>query len=240
MAVKQLYVQARQLRKAFREARRPAWRVRDLADIAHIRLLIGTQLVGGGLGVDVGANDGHFLATMEQVAPNTRHIAFEPIPGLASRLVQEHPNADIRCLALGAVPTESADFAYFPDADGYSGFVGGTHEPEGTVCSVISVPVSTLDAELIGTDPAFIKIDVEGAERSVIEGAVETLSRCKPMLVFEHGACAPRDSGRIHDVLTETGFVVIDIDGGGPYDRSSFVACVAAGHLWNFVALPAP
>lgn len=32
-----------------------------------------------------------------------------------------------------------------------------------------------------------IKMDVEGSEAKVIRGAAETLSRCKPMIVFENG-----------------------------------------------------
>lgn len=32
-----------------------------------------------------------------------------------------------------------------------------------------------------------IKIDVEGAELHVLEGAIETIKRTKPIIIFEHG-----------------------------------------------------
>lgn len=47
----------------------------------------------------------------------------------------------------------------------------------GEACSeVVEVEVHTLDAELAGVRPSVIKIDVEGYELPVLEGAADTLS----------------------------------------------------------------
>ena len=48
----------------------------------------------------------------------------------------------------------------------------------------IEVPKKTLDSFKI-TNVNFIKIDVEGMELEVIEGALDTINRCSPMLIFE-------------------------------------------------------
>lgn len=45
-------------------------------------------------------------------------------------------------------------------------------------------PLRTIDS-LRFTDVDFIKIDVEGDEKSVLEGAVETLEACRPVVVLE-------------------------------------------------------
>jgi FkbM family methyltransferase len=46
-------------------------------------------------------------------------------------------------------------------------------------------PVRGLDS--FALDPVFIKIDVEGAEREVIQGSMETIKRCRPVLLVEFG-----------------------------------------------------
>jgi hypothetical protein len=49
------------------------------------------------------------------------------------------------------------------------------------------VATERLDETLpAGYMPRLIKIDVEGAERQVIEGAIEAISRCKPAVWFDH------------------------------------------------------
>ncbi|MFC5372988.1 FkbM family methyltransferase [Brevundimonas faecalis] len=48
-----------------------------------------------------------------------------------------------------------------------------------------SVPIMTLDALVSGRDVQFIKIDVEGMEPQVLAGALETLRRCRPVILFE-------------------------------------------------------
>jgi hypothetical protein len=53
---------------------------------------------------------------------------------------------------------------------------------------MIIVRTERLDRSLpAGYVPAVIIIDVEGAEQQVVEGALETIRRHQPIVVFEHG-----------------------------------------------------
>src|SRR4029450_12601416 len=48
----------------------------------------------------------------------------------------------------------------------------------------IEVPMATLDSSYEG-EVGFIKIDVEGHEQAVLDGAVQTIRRCRPRLLVE-------------------------------------------------------
>jgi len=56
-------------------------------------------------------------------------------------------------------------------------------DPSGRTVSA-HVPIARLDA-VIDQDVAFVKIDVEGHELNVLNGAVELLERCQPVFLVE-------------------------------------------------------
>jgi hypothetical protein len=108
--------------------------------------------------------------------------------------------------------------------------------------SEIEVSVEDLDSA-ISPDyvPDLIKIDVEGAEEQVISGALRTITRYKPLVVFEHGLGAADHYGTrpadIYGLLCDrAGLRVFDLDGNGPYDLSTFEAEFQRNQRWNFVA----
>jgi FkbM family methyltransferase len=137
--------------------------------------------------VDVGCHEGSFLEEFLRCAPQGRHFAFEPIPKLAASLQTKFPMVTIFPCALSNSMGETA-FYVIPDAPALSGlnrrqFVEPTKPRES-----INVRVERLDGLIPeGTKIDLLKIDVEGAEGLVIQGALETIRRNKPYIIFEHG-----------------------------------------------------
>lgn len=148
-----------------------------------------TRLHRPGLILDIGAHDG--LLTLPFAAlPGAQVIAFEPLPSAFARLEAACAglsNVTLRREALGAAAGEIA--LRVPVLDGvaagqwaslakdYAGFarVGvETHR-------VRVIPLDSLGLEAV----RHVKLDVEGFEQEVLEGARATLARCRPFLSLE-------------------------------------------------------
>jgi FkbM family methyltransferase len=189
--------------------------------------------------VDVGANRGQVLREALRVAPEGRHVAFEPIPRLAAELSLAFPAVECRAKALGAQP-EVAQFCHFRKLDGWSGLRRSPEiSDERGRPEFIDVEVSTLDAEMAGRKPGVIKIDVEGAELAVLEGGRSLLCEARPVLIFEHVSKAGELYGAtpeaLWDLLSELGYVIFSVTGEGPFTRSAFAQ---ASTIVNWLATP--
>jgi FkbM family methyltransferase len=225
------------LRRA-QEALAP-WEIwRNRRDDAHLRAVMAAVLAPDSNGIDVGANIGEVLSTLVRLAPQGRHIAYEPLPELAGALAERFPGVDVRCAALAGAPGE-ATFYRRADAPSRSALrpLGGPTEP-------LPVRLEALDDSLPdGYVLHFLKIDVEGAELAVLEGALRTLRRDRPVVAFEHGSTALEygtTHGMVHDLLCgEAGLRIFDMDGDGPFDRATFERVAdPPGRRWNFLARP--
>ena len=136
--------------------------------------------------VDAGANRGSILQEIVRLAPRGRHLAFEPNPMLFRNLRRAWPAVDVRRLALSD-QAGRATFHLYTNFDGFSGFEPHRDVGGGDV-RVIDVETARLDDVLPkDTQVDLIKIDVEGAEYRVLQGARATLARCRPIVVFECG-----------------------------------------------------
>jgi FkbM family methyltransferase len=193
--------------------------------------------------LDIGAHAGSVLRHIVRIAPEGRHVAWEPLPAFAARLRSAFPGVEVRQAALSDRTGERA-FAHVVRDPGWSGFVARP-TPAGGDVERLDVRAERLDDVLpAGVEPAFVKIDVEGAEEEVLRGALGTLRRHLPVIAFEHGAGSADHYGTtpesIHHLLTgELGYTISGLDGDGPYDQARFVAIFASGERVNFVARPA-
>lgn len=211
---------------------------RNARDERNLRVLLAALLHCRSNCVDVGANRGHVLAEVERLAPEGRHIAFEPLPDLARELAREHPAVDVRAVALSNRSGESG-FTRVSDAPGLSGF--GDGRAAGRRRERITVRVEPLDAALPHDfAPDLIKVDVEGAELQVFEGARETLRRHRPVVVFEHSnrlapqlGATPAD---VHRLLSDCGLRMFDMDGAGPLSVAEFQRVFDSHRRFNFFA----
>lgn len=145
--------------------------------------------------LDVGANIGLYSMAFSVLAPRGRVFAFEPSPGSFEYLrgnVEANGLANVESyqLALGDQADGTVHFHDVPFFTAGSFTVDDdsflTSEVLGS--SYLEAPATTLDgfvAEHGIQRVDMVKIDVEGAEMSVLDGAKETLSTMRPKVVLE-------------------------------------------------------
>jgi FkbM family methyltransferase len=140
--------------------------------------------------IDVGCHKGEVLDIVLHHAPNGIHYGFEPIPNMYEALVLKYANRANCHISNVALSKESgtATFNYVMSNPSYSGLRKRQYDRSGEQDTTITVVTEQLDRFLpTNYTPHLIKIDVEGAELFVLEGAAETLRRCQPIVIFEHG-----------------------------------------------------
>ncbi len=123
--------------------------------------------------LDIGANVGWFTMATLLAYPNSIIHAVEPIPA-TYRTLQHNVGEDPRVTAwaLGISNYQGAARMTFDPKRSYLSHL----DPAG----LIDVEVTTVDAlaERVGLEEiSVLKVDTEGAEHLVLDGAVETLSR---------------------------------------------------------------
>jgi FkbM family methyltransferase len=212
---------------------------RSRTDDNNLMLLLAFGLGRDSNCLDVGANEGLFLRDFRRIAPSGHHIAYEPLPNLAAKLAREYPEMDIRQRALSDEDGQCT-FVHVldPKMEAYSCFTKCwvLHDVLRDVpTESITVTTERLDDHLPdGWLPQFVKIDVEGAERLVLEGAMRTLRLARPIIAFEHG-WDPNRSESIYKLICEDlDLRLFDMDGNGPLGLSEFFDGLRT--RWNWVA----
>lgn len=210
------------------------------------------HLPRGGVAIDVGANVGAIaLPLARRVGPRGRVHAFEPTvrgverirrnlalnPDLASRVEVHHAFVAIE----GAAIPESLP-ARWPVAADPSSAVAGHG---GVACPTEGAATVVLD-ELLerGEFPRIdlIKLDVDGHEAAVLEGAESLLRRHRPPIVLElapdaHDEVDPTGFGRMLDLLAGAGYRLRDFRGRPvPRDEAALRATIPRDSGRNVVA----
>jgi len=155
-----------------------------------------TLLHVGDVAVDIGANCGFFsvLAAM-LVGPTGHVVSFEPDPENVARLRANLALNDCTNVTVieKAVTNRVGDVEFFINGDNSGGNAlwDPAEFPGNEKCLAtplrLTVPGTTLDAaweQLRLPAPKLIKIDTEGADQRVLEGARDLLSRQKPRFVI--------------------------------------------------------
>ncbi|MGB6295063.1 MAG: FkbM family methyltransferase, partial [Rivularia sp. (in: cyanobacteria)] len=147
--------------------------------------------------IDIGAHLGSVLNLIDQLSPNGKHIAVEPIPYKYEWLKHKFPNAEIFQVALSDTNGE-VEFYLHSQRSGFSGLkLHGSNTADGDV-EVLKVNCVRLDDIVPPEKPiGFIKIDVEGGELAALKGGETILNRYHPTILFE---CA-QSSLKAHNVF---------------------------------------
>ena len=136
--------------------------------------------------IDVGANDGSYVHYLRRHAHKV--VAFEPMPVLASALRKKFPGGEVVIEQVALSDRADTVELHMPVVDGIvvTGCSTISTDASGTypATQAIKVSMDRLDAAYKGR-AGFIKIDVEGHEQAVLDGALQTIRRCRPRVLVE-------------------------------------------------------
>ena len=138
--------------------------------------------------LDVGANDGGFAYDIRKLGYNGRIVSFEPLKvpfeKLSRRAIKDSSWHAINCaigdtrgeVAIHVSANSALSSSVLPMLDAHV-----SAAPDSRYVAIESVPIETLDQMLptLGLGPecrTFLKVDVQGYERAVLDGASRLLS----------------------------------------------------------------
>lgn len=161
---------------------------------------------------DLGAARGHWSALALNLFPGARIVGLDPLKERESylrKLKKRHANYDYVLAVAGREDGGSVELAVTPDLDGSTvhGALGETR----------SVPVHSIDGlvrsmKLRG--PFFLKFDTHGFERPILDGAVETLTQTKYIVMECYNFRHTPETLLFHEMielLAESGFRVFNL-----------------------------
>lgn len=175
-----------------------------------MQALISDCVKPGMVAWDVGAHAGFYTLAMSRlVGRSGRVCAFEPYATNVSRL--------LRHISLNHISNAMVVQAAMNDRPELVDFIEGQTSTTGRIRSgAIRYGVLTISADEFVRDnsdltPHCIKIDVEGAELAVLEGAANLLERVQPIVILAlHGSS---QADRCLELLRRHGYVVRQLKG---------------------------
>jgi len=176
----------------------------------EVQELLASVLWPGMTYFDVGANVGFFAVIAARLVGASGHVVcFEPLPSNAAQIeynarLNDFANVTVRCEALGgSIRTDVFNTSQEPTW----GMLSTVGKLPVQVSGQIQVQVQTLDslctAGSVLPFPDVVQVDIEGAEAEFLEGAWQTLSASRPVLVIElHGT-----NQAVTEILDRLGYV---------------------------------
>ncbi|CAG5087340.1 FkbM family methyltransferase [Parvicella tangerina] len=136
--------------------------------------------------IDVGCHRGEILKMALKLAPKGEHFAFEAIPVYYQRLEREFGKmVNLSHCAITNYVGETT-FNYVESNPMFSGIKRRDY-PKSEKITEITIPTNTLDNALQDCPNIdLIRIDVEGAEFDVLDGAKKIIFQHQPVILFEH------------------------------------------------------
>jgi FkbM family methyltransferase len=197
--------------------------------------------------IDIGCHKGDILDEILKYAPDGKHWGFEPLTFLFKDLEKKYRGRNISLSQVALCDKKGmTKFHHVVNAPAYSGIRKRKYDIPDAQVDELTVETDILDNIIpSGQKIDFIKIDVEGAEFSVLKGGKSTICRWKPLMIFEFGLGAaeyynskPED---LHNFLTKECSMCISTLKGflnekKCLERKDFCELFVSGKEYYFVA----
>jgi FkbM family methyltransferase len=188
----------------------------------------------GGTAVDIGANQGFFAFALSRFAD--RVVCFEPNPDYAAfARWMLRGRAEVHAVALADKPGRGT--FHVPHADDglvlhLAGSLKATHAQFKKI-ETYEVDIRTLD-DFALTDVRFIKADVEGSEREVLEGARATIARARPPILLELLSGTHDDPGALTaEICQSFGYDAVIVQKGEQLPALPTIAALGKNTTWG-------
>jgi FkbM family methyltransferase len=180
-------------------------RIADEAEWGEHELdVLGEIVAPGGTAIDVGANQGFFAYAFAAISQRVE--AFEPNPDYAA-FARRMLGSRARVHAVALSNRNGRQEFVVPVSDaGMALHLGGALADVGSAAARMmrfEVEVRTLDSYGF-KDVRVVKVDVEGSEMAVLEGARATLLRDRPALIVELLTGAHADPAAVTEAISAT------------------------------------
>lgn len=194
-----------------------------------------SQLREGQIVYDIGAHMGYYTVIgSSAVGPNGRVIAFEPLPFNLSQLRRHiHLNRCGNVTVIDKCVAERSGRARFSPGTGTG---TGRLTPDGALeVEVVSLDDAVSSGAL--PPPDVMKIDVEGAELSVLKGAEKVIARSRPTILLSlHSEELQKECSNL---LAAWGYHVESVKTTGAFDSEILAMPQACPHHAAYRAAPA-
>ena len=186
-----------------------------------------------GIAIDVGANQGLYSYALAKIFDRVE--AFEPNSSAATQL-SRYASGNIAIHDVAISQHKSQTNLYTPvSSDGveYAGW-GSLHRemlPPSDAIRIRTVSTRSLDSYNFD-DVSFMKIDVEGHELDVLEGATYMIARYRPLILIE---VKPRSRRSVWDFLSTRQYQCFLLENSGLQPLKAvgdFTASVKENFIW--------
>lgn len=155
--------------------------------------------------IDCGANIGLSILYFKKLFPKAKILAFEPdekIFDILEQNISTYTNSDDIILKKEAVWIDETELSFFSEG----ALAGSSVVDFGKKNNIIKVQATDLK-KYLGEPIDFLKIDIEGAENTVIFDIADYLVNVKNLFLEYHGLLnEPQNLGEILNLLNNHGF----------------------------------
>jgi FkbM family methyltransferase len=212
-----------------------ARRIAEEARSGEPELLVLDKLIGrGGTAIDAGANQGFYSYALSPIADEV--IAFEPHPDYA-RFARIMLRGRAKVFEVALSDTAGRATFHVPLADDgmvlhLAGSLKRTHA-QFRRNATYEVEVRRLD-DFAFRDVRFIKADVEGSEREVLDGARATIARDRPIMLLELLSGTHQDPGGYTAAICESfGYDAVIVQRGEKLPALPTIAALGKNTSWG-------